>query len=197
MPAPDGAGMKTVLTTLIATVLLSLSPVAPPSEAAAVDILGEATELEAAVVEWALGRYEAAGLDLPAMTVEFAGDDDCDGNTAVAIHGGELPQLRICAGDAAEVVLQRTLLHEMAHIWAAHTLDETTKASFLSVRGLDAWSGPGVAWQDSGSEQAAEVVTWALMDRELVMLLLPDHDPAGLLAGYRVLTGAAPPRMSP
>ena len=92
-----------------------------------------------------------------------------------------------------ELVLKRTMLHEIAHIWATDALDQATRASFLTLRGLETWSSRDVPWHARGSEQAAEVITWALMDRELLMVTLADRDPAGLAAGYELLTGTTVP----
>jgi hypothetical protein len=93
---------------------------------------------------------------------------------------------------APEIVLKRTLLHEIGHIWAAAALDEATKDSFLELRGLESWADKETPWQDRGSEQAAEIMAWALMDSELLLATLSDHDPASLAAGFELLTGIVP-----
>ena len=158
-------------------------------------IIGSGSSFESATLDWAVDRFTSSGLALPALNVEFAGSGDCGGNTAVAIHGGPIPRIKVCSklSAAPEIVLKRTLLHEIGHIWAAESLDEATRDSFLELRGLESWADKGTPWQDRGSEQAAEIMAWALMDGELLLATLSDHDPVGLAVGFTVLTGAVPP----
>lgn len=146
------------------------------------------------LVAWADGRFAGAGLALPTVDVQVGADRSaCGGNTAIAVHGLAAPTIVLCTDPTAgETVLKRTLLHELAHVWAEATLDEGTRAAFLAIRGLDSWADAD-QWSDRGSEQAAEVITWALMDTELSMLTLEDHDPTSLASAYRVLTGPCRP----
>lgn len=165
-----------------------------PNPAPAHTIAGDPDARDRHVVEWALDRYEAAGLELPTMIVEFAADrTGCGGNTAVAIHGGSDPTILVCTDPgSSELVIRRTLLHEMAHIWANAALDENTRKAFLDLRGLESWAD-APAWDERGSEHAAEIMTWALMDVELLMATLSDNGPAELGAGYALLTGGPAP----
>ena len=183
--------MKLLNTCIVTATILSLS--GPAAETATV--IGEVNPFESTTLEWALGRYDAAGIDLPPFTVKFAESDDCGGSMARAIQGDPMPRVIICTKltTSKELVLKRTMLHEIAHIWAADALDQAIRASFLTLRGLDTWGSRDVPWHARGSEQAAEVMTWALMDRELLMATLADRDPAGLAAGYELLTGTTVP----
>ncbi|HSJ70526.1 MAG TPA: hypothetical protein VLA29_02645 [Acidimicrobiia bacterium] len=182
--------MRITIATLATLALLGVTPNAAPAHT----IAGDAGAQDLRTVEWALDRFDAAGLELPTMVVEFAADrKSCGGNTAVAIHGGSEPTIIVCADpDSPEVVIRRTLLHEMAHIWANAALDESTRRAFLDLRGLEAWA-ENPAWDGRGSEHAAEIVTWALMDEDLLMATIPDNDPADLDAGYALLTGRPVP----
>ena len=45
-----------------------------------------------------------------------------------------------------------------------------------------------------GSEQAAEIIAWALMDKELVMVTMNNADPETLARAYQVLTSTPPPK---
>jgi hypothetical protein len=91
------------------------------------------------------------------------------------------------------VALKRTLLHELGHAWAGHTINEETQARFLADRGLSTWGDPQTPWEEKGAEHAAEIIAWALMDKELHMVTMEDVDPATLAALYQVLTGTTPP----
>lgn len=188
--------MKTFIASVTILIALSIGGgaasdhVAPPA----------AQEDEVATVDptvaWALERFERAGLALPDLTVEFSDTRAaCGGNTAVAVHGLDIPGIVVCASEEATTsVVHRTLLHEMAHIWAKANLDASTRESFLVLRGLRSWDDAD-RWQDRGSEQAAEIITWALMDRELLMATLTDHSAESLASGYEMLTGdPVPPR---
>ncbi len=149
---------------------------------------------EPGVAPWARERFVEAGLTLPLFNIEAAGGvDDCGGNTAVAIHGTSTSRIILCTNsDASDVVLKRTVLHEMAHIWARAHVDGETRDAFIALRGVPSWDDES-RWDLRGSEHAAEIITWALMDDELQLLTLADHDPASLTAGYELLTGMRPP----
>ena len=193
--------MKIIASTLIALLVVTPSapdashdePIASMSASPSTAVTGS-DGIQDDMVTWALGRYERAGLGLPTLVVEFAdGRDACGGNTAVAVHGGT-PRIVMCTrgADTPDVVVKRTLLHEIAHIWARESIDTTTRQAFLALRGLASWDD-AASWAERGSEQAAEIVTWALMDRELTMLTIPGHDRAQLAEGYELLTGTRVP----
>jgi len=197
--------MRTTFTALAIITMLAITPsTALPGKSGAVDlrvttpepaavrVVGDPTPTDLTIADWARDRYERADLSLPSVVVEFSADPGaCGGNTGIAVHGGDTPRIVMCTTDAAEVVVKRTLLHELAHVWVDASVDTETRDAFLELRGLDVWAeGP---WVGRGSEHAAEIITWALMDRELTMLTLPDHEPQGLAAGYEVLTGSEVP----
>lgn len=149
---------------------------------------------EIGLVEWAVGRFDRAGLEVPPVTLAFAGSDGpCDGHPAL-FRGGPEPRIDLCRiGPPDGVVARKTVLHELAHAWAAANLDDGGRAAFLAFRRLEVWSGPEAPWELRGGEHAAEVLAWALMDRELAMATIPDSDPETLARGYLLLTGALPP----
>ena len=190
MPSPDGAGMRTIITALATLVLLGITPNPAPAHT----ITGDPDARDLHVVEWAFDRFHAAGLDLPSMVVEFAHDrTTCGGNTAVAVHGASEPTIIVCADHASpDVVIRRTLLHEMAHIWANAAVDDDTRRAFLDLRGLESWAEVP-AWDERGSEHAAEIMMWALMDEELLMATIPDNSADELGAAYFLLTGEPVP----
>lgn len=195
--------------TLIAILLLSVAvitatPVGPSMasvQSAATKASGTVDEVKKPIdrdllglITWATGRFANAGLELPPFRVEQSAiRESCGGNMAIAIHGGAVPTVRLCTdADSSDVAVKRTLLHEIAHVWANDALDTATRAAFLELRGLDAWTDAD-RWEERGSEHAAEVMTWALMDVELTMLTLPDHDPVSLTVAWETLTGRALP----
>lgn len=99
------------------------APTTPPAR------VREAEEL----VEWGRHRYADEGLRLPEITL--------------VVH----PSLQQCGGRVGrsdertnELVLCRidrdTVLHELAHAWIDHNLDEADRARFVELRAVDEWN---------------------------------------------------------
>jgi hypothetical protein len=191
----------------------SLWPQVPPPTGqvtGTIDIGGVEVEVrngspsQQALVEWALGRYEAAGLPAPIpRSIAFPPSVNCVLHAGLAIDTGEGVDLQLCFDEAETCTgddcvpstsAQSTLLHELGHVWTVQNTDETTRAAFLETRGLEAWSGPGVSRDEQGTEHAAEILSWALMEADSWPARLPDSECAELAAAYEVLTGRPPPR---
>ena len=118
-----------------------------------ITLLGDPTPEERAMVEWALGRFEWAGLDLPDLRVEFK----TAGCQSRGLYNRNTQTIQICDGR------KMTLLHELAHAWDHFaTLD---RDGFLALRELEFYFGPsGTQAADQGVEHIAEIVAWGLMD---------------------------------
>ena len=145
---------------------------------------------QAETVDWALGLFEDAGLELP--NIEFVGYDDpemCHGRAGSAqpVDGGAL--VKLCTTEIGPTE-ERWILHEVAHTWDYHNLDDQERASFLALRGLDAWSEG--EWHERGSENAAEMLVWGLIDRPFNTVHIYDNSCADLRAGYLELVGVEP-----
>jgi hypothetical protein len=166
--------------------------------------LYNASPTQAALVEWALGRFAAAGLDPPALAaVTFPPTTLCrHGHTGLAISTGDRYEVALCVTDdeicdegdcsTPSLVAGRAVVHELAHVWTAATLSDADREAFLAARGLDAWTGEDVAWADRGTEHAAEILTWGVMDPPVAVDRMPDAACDRLSAAYRALTGIAP-----
>jgi len=141
---------------------------------------------------WALERFALAGLELPPVSITIhATKVPCGGNTGISVRGGSVARVELCPErDAPDVVAKRAILHELAHVWAATALTDDQKQAFSSQRGCAAW-GEG-SWENRGSEHAAEIIAWALMDRDLIVVMIPDHELEQLVAAYHLLTGSEP-----
>jgi hypothetical protein len=151
------------------------------------------------LVEWALSRFDAQGLTVPpVVATTFPPTDACnEGFSGVAFHSDTGTDIEICVTptDLAEsgefpTSARRTILHELAHVWNAALVDEPSRQTFLDFRGLDSWTGAEV-WQENGSEQAAEIMTWALMDA-LIQPRIPNRGCNALTTAYEILTGTPP-----
>lgn len=154
-----------------------------------------ATADEGALVAWAAGRFERAGLTLPEVPVHFHElRDACDGLAGYAAGDGVHTEIHLCTErNTWSMVTKRTLLHELAHVWAAAELGEAGRERFVAMRGAESWNDPGTPWERQGTEQAAEILTWALLDEEAPVVRIADAGPEALAAGYEVLTGSPVP----
>ena len=93
----------------------------------------------------------------------------------------------------APLTAQRTALHELAHVWNHDRLDEAATARFLALRGLTDWHGS--SWEESGTEQAAEILAWGLAETWTIARI-PEATCESLLEAWAVLTSDLPtPRL--
>lgn len=158
------------------------------AQAPTVTIVG-ATAAETELVAWALDLYTEAGLELPAVTIQFHEDfNGCRGYNGYYTRIGHT--VDICNRGDLKVEARHTLVHELAHAWKFETLTAADTAAFTARRGLEAWD-EGEAWWQMGQEQAAEVISWALIDG------LDNHwvhleGCEDLAAEYTALTGLTP-----
>lgn len=147
-----------------------------------------------AEVRWALSRFGLAGLDQPVPSrISFPPSTRCRQvpGEGWAVDTGEGLDLLMCRVDDLER-LRFVMLHELGHVWSNQHLDEARRDAFADSRGLDGWRDPDGEWRDQGSEHAAEIIAWGLMDRPVPMTRLPDASCARLAAGFRMLTGRDP-----
>ena len=148
------------------------------------------TAPQAEAISWALTLFERADLDLP--RIEFVGHDDrdgCHGRDGAARRTDGGARISLCAQEIGPVQ-EWVILHEIAHAWDYHNLDDERRAAFLELRGLDSWR-EGV-WHERGAENAAEIMVWGLIDRPVKPGHIYDTSCEDLLAGYLVLVGDQP-----
>jgi hypothetical protein len=142
---------------------------------------------------WALGLFDAADLALPPLHVAAHDTTEaCHGRIGAHDFTDGRSTIHLCTRDAgpAEEFLY---LHELAHAWDHHALDESRRRAFLELRGLTDWNNRDPdGWHARGAEHAAEIVTWALMDRPVAVVRLRQNSCADLKAGYITLTGRPP-----
>lgn len=158
-----------------------------------VTVVGSLTDDQRGEVDWALQRFDEAGLLLP-QEIEVEFDPTrvrCGGDRGVCLALDEPPAVRVCeaAGDTAFRSLNRrvTLLHELAHVWFA--LASADHAD--EIVGGVAQPDDGVPWADRTAERVAVVVAWGLLDqpRRPVVTNLPCVD---LYRQFVALTGTDP-----
>ena len=145
-------------------------------------------------VTWGIGRFAAAGLELPSrLAVEVHEDDAaCHGNSG-RYEPGESPVVHLCAAvEPGSRVARLITLHELAHAWAETQLGPDERDAFLNVRHLDVWIDGDVEPYLWGAEHAAEVVSWGLMDEEVSIIRVGDAEPAQLAVAFDTLADEAP-----
>jgi len=138
------------------------------------------------LARWAVDLFEEAGLHLPPVRFVYHGDDraPCGGWRGVHRHDEGNSTIGICSSDPGNVTAVN-ILHEIAHAWAAHDLSNERKADFQSIRGWTYWRNHEAAkWHENGSEQAAEMILWGLIDRPVGIITINDHSCDDLDAGY-------------
>ena len=81
------------------------------------------------------------------------------------------------------------ILHELGHAWLTASVSTQLQTAFLALRGLETWNDRNQPWHLRGAEHAADIIAWALMDRDIWMYRIRPNDPCSLLAGFELLTG--------
>ena len=144
--------------------------------------------------EWAAGQFDAAGLTLENVEVRFTTDPEpCKGNAGLHISGEGTHLVLICTTNEAH--RRATMVHELAHVWAAQNVDQATRAEFMADRGVSVWYDRDAEWHEQGTEHAAEVITWGISDQGCWVLpraIIGDRDVDVLAADYELLTGETP-----
>jgi hypothetical protein len=152
-----------------------------------IEVTGSTPE-QLALARWAVGRFETAGLEPPAVEVAFHGDPSaCGGHMGWARAGS----VEVCTVLANEMS-RRNLLHEMSHVWLDQNVGSITRDRFLDERGLPSWNSSHDPWELRGFEQAAEIMAWALGNRILAPQI-PEAEPSALGGGFKTLAGVALP----
>lgn len=80
------------------------------------------------------------------------------------------------------------MLHELAHAWANHNLTDEEKEELTIFRGLRAWNDHDLAWEERGTEHAAEIVAWALLDEPNHVRWIETTTEGEVVESFRLLT---------
>jgi hypothetical protein len=146
------------------------------------------------MAEWAVGLFDQAGLELPPVRfVHHGGDmDPCLGREGLHHSVDGVNVVEICATEASWPT-QVMILHETSHAWTDGQLTPQRKAAFQELRGWEHWRDYEAAgWHNNGTEQAAEIMVWGLIDRPIRIARINQAGCDDLEAGYLTLTGQAP-----
>jgi hypothetical protein len=139
------------------------------------------------------------GLEIPHVTnVTFPVTEACErGFSGMSYHTDTEGHIDVCTPaetfaasvGAAPLTARRTILHELGHLWTIAYTDEGTRTAFMDGLGLTAWTG--VEWGASGSEMAAEILMWGLIDED-VGVRVPGATCDDRVTAFALLTGTAP-----
>ncbi len=163
-----------------------------PHAAGAVEIIDVSSEMTAMVAD-AVGLFADSGLELPPLVVR-GGDAEtgCDGHDGIHRPHAGWSEIELCAQETTGAVFH-TVLHELAHAWAAQGLSPERKEAFQELRGFEFWRNyVEAAWEDNGTEQAAEIIAWGVNDRPAGTVRIDQVSCGELRAGFIALTGMEP-----
>ena len=173
-----------------------------PHTAVQAPVLGDALPLshaEAGVFAEAERLFATIGLELPAdLVLSFhESEPDCDGNLGLSSRENGVPRVRVCWSDEnpdLEAELQlRALIHELTHAWTNEYVDDVTKALFVKFTESGSWSDRSTAWEDRGTERAAELMSWALLDAPILFTDFEGISCFSWAVAFELLTGSAAP----
>jgi len=174
---------------VLVTVIPPIATVEDPFSAAstASHVVHGSNERSYEQIAHADAAFRVAGLELPDLEIHvhenYAG---CNGFAGQFNRDGSGLRVDFCSGHSF------TVLHEFAHVWEYHNVDDTTRDAFVELHGLETWRSRGVPWEERGVEVAAETIAKGLLDRAF-----PEWqcDEVELLdQGFRLLTGRQSPR---
>lgn len=105
------------------------------------------------LVDWAIGRYVDAGLQLPDLQVAFP--VTCGGKAGRYVVGKA--RIEVCHPS------RKIVLHELAHAWDDHV--DIDRQAFMAHRGLEHWYESDCdSDEQSAGEELALVIAWGLME---------------------------------
>jgi len=164
----------------------------PALSAGTVEMVDVSSEM-AVLVAAAVGLFGDASLELPPLVIR-GGDPElgCEGHDGTHRRRGGWSEIELCAQQSTDAVFH-TVLHELAHAWAAHGLSSARKAAFQELRGFEFWRNYAeAAWEDNGTEQAAEIIAWGVSDRPAGLVRIDDVSCGELHEGFVALTQREP-----
>jgi hypothetical protein len=158
--------------------------------------VGDLTDDQAAMVDWALARFQEAGLHLPSeIEVTFDTNAElCNLRLGTCHPPNGAAAVSVCRkGPATSAIVlanRLTLLHELAHLWHWTEGDGTGWPDDSAIVGGE-FNCEGTPWEDESVERVAETITWGLYN-ELRRPVRTDFTCAELYVQFEQLTGSEP-----
>ena len=138
-------------------------------------------------VDATVDAFEDAGWPLTNLEVRIGDEDGCGGHDGVHYVENGHDVVEICT-DATFV-----LLHELGHVWSDLYLDDERRQEWLKLRGLDSWADAD--YYDRGTEQAADIIAFGLLDTWHTPTSIVPNDRKSLIEGFVWLFGMEPVHM--
>lgn len=189
--------MKAVMLIVSAASVL-LATVTPPIGTGAVDdpfsdgatpshVVHGSDERSREQIADADAAFRVAGLTLPGLEIHVHENyKGCDGLAGQFSRDGSGLRVDFCSGNSF------TVLHEFAHAWEYHNVDDTTRDELVEMHGLETWRSRDVPWAERGVEVAAETIAKGLLERAFPEWQCEEVEL--LDQGFRLLTGQSSPR---
>lgn len=173
---------------------LGTSPTGSSADAPPQVEFGDLPDRHIVVAVWATELFDAAGLGLPPLRFDYHGGatEPCGGRAGMHHAVGATNVIEICTTEITPAT-EALIVHEVAHAWLDRSLSDERKAAFRELRGWTYWRNyEAAAWHENGTEQAAEIVMWGVIDRPVELIRITQNSHDELVAGYRTLTGLDP-----
>ncbi len=143
-----------------------------------------------------LAAFETAGFEFPTFLARFHSTNEaCKGYYGLHVKTSDgTSTVNVCRTHerAAFQAMsrERTMMHEVAHVWVDQNVSPEQKAAFMELRGLDVWEGNGAEWRQLGAEHAAEILLWGMTDETRNINFSIEQDDVDVLrAAYSILAG--------
>ncbi|HSJ82724.1 MAG TPA: hypothetical protein VLA91_02775 [Acidimicrobiia bacterium] len=136
----------------------------------------------------AVGRFEAEGMLIPDLAVEFRDDASSCGGHYGLFSSGFIPWgIKICSE------LGSVFEHELAHAWELSNLSDETRQQFMELRGYETWADKSVPWNERGVEGVALIIQQGLAGFPLPPYLSREHQ--SRVEAFELLTGQESPQL--
>ena len=130
-----------------------VEPVAAPEPL----VFESATPAQIELFTDAMATFDAAGLELPPLVVIFDIDGEaCKGHPGLFTKGTPAV-IQLCTE------MRHIVLHELAHAWEWHSVEDPVRDDFVAEMGLPTWNSRDFAWEQRGVEEFADIVAAGLV----------------------------------
>lgn len=107
-----------------------------------------------------MDKFTAAGLVLPPLRIYVHDSKEgCKSHDGLFNGDG--------SGDRIDLCHHLVLLHELAHAWEAHNVNDATRRAFMERTEVDVWNDHTVVHHLRGIEQAADVIATGVRAEQL------------------------------
>ena len=151
-------------------------------------IYGADPAFEVEIVE-TIAMFDRSGLTLPELRIYVHDSQEpCGDNLGLYSKGGDPHRIDVCNHST------RLVMHELAHVWEYHNMDDSTRRAFMERSGAKVWNDHSVVHPARGVEQVADAIKWGLDSAPIQSMSMNYY--AEDLERFELLTGVASPRIA-